>query len=307
MPAAKNFATNAGRKPKTEPFAAPAARNPSTGVLTSPRQSGGVFLLTALTGSARQVTATPAWRKRQQRKRLAVAEQLVHTASVQTKFAIALAVVAIIPGIIGCQTAKRSLLTATPTPQIVPQIVVVTNWQTLLVTNPPTPTAPAQIVTNTVPILVPVTNFVAVTNFVYTPAATVTNWIAAAQTVAPLIPPPAGEIVSGVLALALAGLGLFARAKSAQATSAGQMLTATIAGVEAAGHALTKASIQASAAAAGVQDQLDPIVQAVTKNMPAIPPSPSAAATPEMFRSCRAAECSSSHHRMMSASPSAAT
>lgn len=92
-----------------------------------------------------------------------------------------------------------------------------------------------------------------------------------AGAVAPLIPAPFGTILGGVLSLATLGLGFYAKKVNGQLSTAQSVITAVVSGVEVAGDAATKIAIQSHATAAGVQDNLDPIVQTVTKNMPDIP------------------------------------
>ena len=102
----------------------------------------------------------------------------------------------------------------------------------------------------------------------YVPAAPLTNAIAIANQVAPLIPAPFGEIASGVLALATAGLGLYAKAKSNQLSTSQSMLSSVITGVEKGGTPQTKQAIQQSSVAAGVADQLDNAVHQITSQLP---------------------------------------
>lgn len=85
-----------------------------------------------------------------------------------------------------------------------------------------------------------------------------------AQTVSPLLPPPANGIAVAVIGLIAAGLGAFAKVKTSQLNStktklgtAETLLNVTIAGVEAAGDAATKQSIKATSQAAGVAGELE--------------------------------------------------
>lgn len=103
----------------------------------------------------------------------------------------------------------------------------------------------------------------------YVPAAAVTNALGLGAQVAPLVPPPFGTILSGVLGLATVGLGTYAKIKSGQLTTHQAMLNSVILGVEKAGTPQTKQVIQDTAVAAGVQGQLDPIVRQITSQLSA--------------------------------------
>jgi hypothetical protein len=102
----------------------------------------------------------------------------------------------------------------------------------------------------------------------YIPSAPLTNALGIGQQVAPLVPPPFGEIASGVLALATAGLGVYARIKTNQLSDHQSMLSAVIAGVEKAGTPATKDAIAQNAAVAGVGGELDAAVRQVTSQLP---------------------------------------
>jgi hypothetical protein len=109
------------------------------------------------------------------------------------------------------------------------------------------------------------------TNFTYTPNPAVAGALnAAAQITAPA---PWGWIVGGITSLIAAGLGLVAKAKSGQLSTSQQIVRSVVAGVEAAGNDQTKQSIATIASASGIQHLLDPIVQAVSKQMPALTPT----------------------------------
>jgi len=103
----------------------------------------------------------------------------------------------------------------------------------------------------------------------YAPNPTVATVLTTGATYAPLAPAPWGWIASGALALATAGLGLYAKVRNGQLNDSQSIVQAVVSGVEAAGTsaAPVKASIQNAAAAAGVQSLLDPIVQAVSAQM----------------------------------------
>ena len=125
------------------------------------------------------------------------------------------------------------------------------------------PATPAS--TNSAGVVTPAAPAVIVTN--YAPNPTVQGALNTGAQYAPLAPAPWGWIASGVLALASAGLGLFAKSKNGQLNDAQSITQAVITGVEAANNADTKKAIQTAAAAAGVQGQLDPLVQSVTAQM----------------------------------------
>lgn len=139
----------------------------------------------------------------------------------------------------GCSTLDKALLTQQPS--ITP---ATTNAVTGAVTPP-------------------------VTNSEYVPKPAIQGAITTAQTYTPLIPAPYGTAVDTLLALAAAGLGLYARSRNgalastaAKLQTANTIVQAVVSGVEAVGHPETKAAIQNAAVAAGVQVSLDPIVQA---------------------------------------------
>lgn len=113
----------------------------------------------------------------------------------------------------------------------------------------------------------------------YTVAPAVQATLATAQQIAPVIPAPFNGLAEGGLALLSGILALTAAWKNKQ-LSASQKIAAVvqpiIAGVEAAGSPALKSAIQSHAVAAGVQSVLDPIVQAVSQQMPdTTPPVPS--------------------------------
>jgi len=137
----------------------------------------------------------------------------------------------------GCSTFDKAALTATP--NVTP---AVTNAVTGAVTPP-------------------------ATNTTYAPNPALVAGIQQAQGYTGLIPPPYGTAVDGLLALALAGLGLYARSKNGQLSTANSVINAVVSGVEAVGHPETKAAIQNAAVAAGVQVNLDPVVQSVGQAM----------------------------------------
>ncbi len=130
-------------------------------------------------------------------------------------------------------------------------------------------------------VVVPYTNSVTgqvgvVTNTVYVPSPAAQQIGTVGNQIAPLIPAPFGTAVEGILALATLGLGYFAKIKTAQANTNSSLLNAVIAGVETGNSDATKAAVQSHAAAAGLQTTLDPIVQAITANMPTPPVAPPA-------------------------------
>lgn len=98
------------------------------------------------------------------------------------------------------------------------------------------------------------TNTTTVAGYVVNTNSAVSQTIATVAAVAPVVPPPYGSIIGGAAALAGAGLGLFAKLRQMQAD---KILTAVIAGVEAAGNADTKSKITSMALAQGVQGELD--------------------------------------------------
>jgi hypothetical protein len=132
---------------------------------------------------------------------------------------------------------------------------------------------PAQ--TNFVPV-VNATGQVIGTNVTVTPAVvpqfemnpTVDSALKTGQTVTEFLPPPYGTVASGALMAVSAILGFFLKKKNGQLSTTQTILQSVVTGVEAVGDATTKLSIQSHANAAGVQTQLNPIVQAVTANSP---------------------------------------
>jgi hypothetical protein len=103
----------------------------------------------------------------------------------------------------------------------------------------------------------------ATTNFAPNP--TLVSGIETARQLSPLAPAPFGWIIDGVGGLALAGLGLYAKRKSGQFNTAQAIAGAVVAGVEAAGHAETKAAIAKESSKAGVAAALDTLVQNIKK------------------------------------------
>jgi hypothetical protein len=102
------------------------------------------------------------------------------------------------------------------------------------------------------------------TNVAIAPKVTAT--IETGKAYAAAAPPPWGWIASGVLTLLSGGLGIYVKSKNGKLKTSQSMLNAVVAGVEAAGDSAgeVKISIQKAAAAAGVQEQLDPLVQKVS-------------------------------------------
>lgn len=109
------------------------------------------------------------------------------------------------------------------------------------------------------------------TNTTLVPKPAITDALNTANTVAGVLPPPYGDILSGVLALGLGALTLYSRSRNNQLTTqlntSQQVVQAVVSGVEAVGHPDTKAAIQNAAVAAGVQSALDPIVQTTGQAM----------------------------------------
>jgi hypothetical protein len=99
----------------------------------------------------------------------------------------------------------------------------------------------------------------------YTPNTTLVSGITTARELSPLAPAPFGWILDGVGGLALAGLTLYAKKKNGQLSTAQAIAGAVISGVEAAGHAETKAAIQKASADAGIAAPLASLVQSLTK------------------------------------------
>lgn len=156
----------------------------------------------------------------------------------------------ILAGCISDATGKKSLFV--PEPTVV--TVVHTN-----VTQVATPTIVNGVtVTNFQTIVTYETNTVTHTNYVVNPG--VTQVISSAKDVAGST--PWSLPISGGLAILSGILAVIAKAKSDKAS----LLPAVIAGVEAAGAAAlpVKQSIQNVATAAGVQDQLNKVVQNLT-------------------------------------------
>lgn len=126
------------------------------------------------------------------------------------------------------------------------------------------------------------------TNITFAVNPSVSSAIETGQQISQFVPPPYGTLLTGLLGLSTAALGAYAGYKNKQVNSTADALqtaqdtiTAVAAGVEAAGNAYVKSSIQSHAAAAGVQNYLDPIVQAVSATMPPQGPSVTVPATPK--------------------------
>lgn len=75
--------------------------------------------------------------------------------------------------------------------------------------------------------------------------------------IAPILPPPANGIVGGLLVLGMAAVGAFAKMKTNKVNTLDKVLTAVVAGVEAAGDATTKKQISSAAIAGGVSAELE--------------------------------------------------
>lgn len=112
------------------------------------------------------------------------------------------------------------------------------------------------------------------TNTAYYVNPAITNSIAVARGVTPLIPPPYATLVDSVLALTAAGAGWYARLKTKQAaehqdaaTVATSVLNTVIAGVELANDAKTKATIANVSNAAGNAELLNKVVQDISGRM----------------------------------------
>lgn len=108
---------------------------------------------------------------------------------------------------------------------------------------------------------------VIVTNTVYAPAPAIQTALATAHQYTPMLPSPYNVPVDAALGFLSVLLGLYARVMNGKLTKSNAIVNAVIAGVEVVGHPETKAAIQNSAAAAGVQTQLDPLVQNVGQAM----------------------------------------
>jgi hypothetical protein len=156
---------------------------------------------------------------------------------------------------------------ATPTPSSVTVTNVVTQY--LSTTNPTGAiTTSPYYATNVVTTWA--TNVVYRTNDTYIVNPLVQHTLDMGQSLSGTLP-GYGWILSGILAVASGVLGSVARSKSNQASTLQSVVQATVAGVEVAGDAATKASIQSHAVGAGVNDTLDAIVQAVTGNLDTTP------------------------------------
>lgn len=108
----------------------------------------------------------------------------------------------------------------------------------------------------------------AIGQIIYVPGTNAMATIRAAQGGAAMLPPPANLYAEGALTAIALALGVFAKWKGSKLTTSERINSAIIAGVEAAGNAAVKSSIQTHAAAAGVGSELDTNVQKVTDSMP---------------------------------------
>lgn len=97
---------------------------------------------------------------------------------------------------------------------------------------------------------------------------TVSKVLATGETVSGFLPPPYDIVVSGGLTAIGSILAFWLKKKNGQLSTTQTILNSVITGVEAVGDANTKLSIQSHANAAGVQPDLNPIVQTVTANGP---------------------------------------
>jgi hypothetical protein len=121
-------------------------------------------------------------------------------------------------------------------------------------------------VTNTTLIPRQVTN-----GMTYAVSSSTANIISAAQSAGGLLPPPYGTALTGGLTVLSGILGFIANLKSKQlgvAQPLADMVEPMIAGVEQGNDPATKQAIKSNAIGAGVQDDLDKKVQAVTNKMP---------------------------------------
>lgn len=98
----------------------------------------------------------------------------------------------------------------------------------------------------------------------YVPNETGTKIVSYGNQAAPLVPAPYNGLLIGVLGLATATMGWFAKRKNDQAASSGAQLVSVIKGVEDAGDDKVKVAIEARAKAAGVDTALHTLVKKVT-------------------------------------------
>jgi hypothetical protein len=148
----------------------------------------------------------------------------------------------------GCNSVYQQTTPAKPaeTNQVA-MLQTLPNGQTQLVTNTVvTPAVPAQ--------------------YEYVPM--LTAGMNTAKTVSGFIPPPYGTVAGIALTAVSAILGFILKRKNGQLSTTQTILQSVITGVEAAGDATTKVSIQSHATAAGVQQDLEPVVQNTVANSP---------------------------------------
>jgi hypothetical protein len=142
-------------------------------------------------------------------------------------------------------------------------LVILAGCATPVVT-PGTPAQPA--VTNAITGVVtpPVAAAPATTNYI--PNATVTEVVSAGQGVSTALPQPYGTALSAILGLVALAAGYVAQKKNGQLSTANQVTTAIIQGVEAAGTAAAavKASVATVSKANGVSDAVEAAVNQVT-------------------------------------------
>lgn len=182
------------------------------------------------------------------------------------KIAKLLLLAGLVAGVAGCTALRKShpLLTAQET------VLWKTNTVTTVVTNTEVKTVAGVNVTNTV--LIPVVQQVPVpyTNVEYVVSKGTEQVLSGAETVSSFLPPPVGTIVGSVVSVGSLLLALYGKLLSGRYQT---VIKAVAAGVEATNVDAVKTAIQQHAVAAGVQGILDPIVQAVSKEMPAPPPA----------------------------------
>lgn len=113
-----------------------------------------------------------------------------------------------------------------------------------------------------------------VTNITYAESPVAASVIQTGQTVSQFLPPPYSTAATTGLGLIAGLLGIVAAVKSKKVKSLqslADLAQPIIAGVEAASDKATKLAIQSHATAAGVQSNLDALVQTVTQTMPGKP------------------------------------
>lgn len=91
-----------------------------------------------------------------------------------------------------------------------------------------------------------------------------TEAISGVQVIVPFIPAPWNGILLALGGIGTAVAGAFATYKNKQVNDHASMLGATVAAIEQANNPTLKANVQTLAAAAGVGDKLDEIVQDIT-------------------------------------------